>query len=329
VIVPKASVEIPAWIAGLSNDGLGAITSASRLGWGFRNESWKVVLADGRALAITRLADVEAADTTIANTALLHPRLKAAGVAVPAIVDLENASSAGLLVTEFVAGTAGAELLGSPDGAALIGSLLGATWRRLGAVDPTGLRRSGPWEDPVRLAEVAMARLGSLQPPLSAEQRAQLVADISAVRDLLADREPGFVHGDLVPVNMIVGPDRTLAALLDLEDARVADPLLDAGWFDLIVGYHHPSSQAASWAGFVVAAALDDQKPLTRALLRILPELRLLEMLDEPTLSAEAASHLMRLLRFSLDARRMTHGPGPTVHTLDRSLSIEPQDDLR
>ena len=285
--------RLPGWLA--SALGPTPVDRASRLGWGFRNETWKVELADGRRLAVTRHADAGAAPSIVSLTARIGPALRAADLPTPAIVDLGPAAT-GLLVTEFVEGTPGPELLDEPDGPAVVGSILGEAWRCLATVDPAGLELPARWADPDGLAAASMARLARTGHRFTAPERARLAADIGAARDLLAVRGSSLVHGDLAPVNVVIG-EGTLVALLDVEFARLADPLLDAGWFDLIVAFHHPAAEPAAWDAFKRSGGLDDGEPRTRELLRILPRLRLLEILDAPDMTDDQAGHWVRLLR--------------------------------
>jgi aminoglycoside phosphotransferase (APT) family kinase protein len=288
--------RVPAWLASACRPA--RVYGASRLGWGFRNETWKVELADGRTLAVTRLADTGAGASVVSLTARIGPALRTAGLPTPAVVDLGPAA-AGLIVTEFVEGTPGAELLDEPDGAALVGSLLGEAWRRFATIDPAGLGLPTTWADADGLSAASMARLARTGHRFTAPERLRLAADIRAARDLLAPRPPGFVHGDLAPVNVLVRGG-TLAAVLDFEFTRLADPLLDAGWFELIVAFHHPDAEPGAWEAFKTSSGLDDGEPATRDLLGILPRLRLLESLDAAEVTDDAAGHWVRLLRASL-----------------------------
>jgi aminoglycoside phosphotransferase (APT) family kinase protein len=288
----------PPWMVDLL--GRGAMASVSRLAWGFRNETWRVGPADGRDLAITRFGDSEVATRVASLATAIRPRLLAAGISTPAVVDLGFAAATGVLVTEFVDGIPGAELLDSDGGPARVGSILGDTWRRLGAIDPSGLLLEAAWTDPAVLAAASSARLDRLAPWLTGRESESLGDQIATLPDLLADRQPGFVHGDLVPVNIVVR-DGALVALLDFESGRIADRLLDAAWFDWIVGFHHPAAEPAAWQAFTEAAELDPHDPSTRALLRLLPLIRILEILDEDGLPAANADHWARMLRACLE----------------------------
>ena len=113
---------------------------------------------------------------------------------------------------------------------------------------------------------------------------------------LLTDRLPGFVHGDLVPANLLIA-DGTLAALLDLEAVRIGEPLLDAAWFRWIVLYHHPAIEPAVWSAFVASSGLDLDTAGVAALLEILPVVRILEILARPALGVGARSRWIEQLR--------------------------------
>jgi len=285
--------HVPVWLA--ETFATGSIDRAVRLGWGFRNETWGVDLTDGRRLAVTRPADSLAAPAVVALTLLIQPRLRAAGIPSPTIVDLAAGNASTVFATEFVEGTNGAEMLAQDDGPALIGALLGDAWRRLHSIDPTGLPLPDAWAAPVGLADLSRARLSRAEGWLTKPEQRLAAAAIGALPEMLAGRLSGFVHGDLVPVNMLVR-DGSLAAILDFEFVRLADPLLDAAWFDQVVAFHHPGAEPAAWQAFVSAAGIDANDPRTGDLLRALPLVRLLEILDGDRHS-EGVAHWLPILR--------------------------------
>jgi hypothetical protein len=84
--------------------------------------------------------------------------------------------------------------------------------------------------------------------------------------------------------------------------------LLDAGWFDWIVWFHHPSRHAAAWESFTAEAGFDRDDPTTRELLRSLPLVRLSEILAGLPRGAPARGHWLEHLRSSL-ARSGTWAP--------------------
>ncbi len=78
-----------------------------------------------------------------------------------------------------------------------------------------------------------------------------------------------FVHGDFAPVNVVVAPDGTIAALLDFEHAHAGDPLEDVAWWGWVVRHHHPDAWHAAWPTFCAAAGADPDRdgPTLRALM--------------------------------------------------------------
>jgi aminoglycoside phosphotransferase (APT) family kinase protein len=212
------------------------------------------------------------------------------------VVDLEQ-EVPGVLAVEFIEGRTGAALLSETDGPATVGRLLGRAWRQLGEVDPTGLPLPADWASPDAMAAAATRALDANVSWLDAAERQRLQAAIDSLPRLLDGRPPGFVHGDFVPVNVIVR-DGAIAALIDLEAARLADPMIDAAWFRWIVGYHHPGRAAAAWRAFLDASGLDEGDPGTRRLLLVLPPVRILEAVEEERGTTEKESdHWRRMLR--------------------------------
>ena len=284
----------PTWLAAALP--AGSIAAASRLGWGFRNESWRVDLVDGRRIVVTRFADASAAPAVVRRTKELGPRLRAAGIPVPEIVDPPGLGEP-LLATRFVDGMVGAALLDvSPE---RVGLVMGAAWRILATLDTEGLDLPTGWACKEGLA--AADRRGDLRRALDRldqAQRPRATEALDRAGELLAGRRTGFVHGDFAPVNVIVRGDH-LAALVDLELAGRADPLFDAAWFRWIVGYHHPPAEGTAWAAFRSAARIDDAEPAA-GLLRVLPVIGLLERLGGATVDAEV-DHWRAMLRSILE----------------------------
>lgn len=305
--------EAPAWLGDLVDPGL--IEKVSRLGWGFRNESWKLVLSDGRRLAVTRHADPEAAAAAATLSSLVRQRVGAVGIPTPSVVDLATAPVESLLITEFIEGTPGAELLAVNGGSAIVGSVLGGTWRRLHDVDTAGLPLDATWAVGDTLVAASVARARRAGPLLAGSERRQLAAAIDAAGGWLSGRRAGFAHGDLAPVNVVIRGG-TLAALLDLEFVRLADPLLDAAWFDWIVAYHHPADEPAAWRAFVASSLIDESDAATRGLLGPLPVLRILELLDQDWRHDERAMHWVQMLRACL--ARVARRPSTIESTAKR-----------
>ncbi len=111
-----------------------------------------------------------------------------------------------------------------------------------------------------------------------------------AARD--TDRVPSvFAHGDLAPVNVLVrGTD--VAAVLDLDRARLAHPLFDGAWFAWVVGHHHPDMARTAWRSFADVAGLPEREPRAFAWLQ---PLQLLERLATADAAADRARWAARL----------------------------------
>ncbi len=274
--IPGSS-QTPDWLPGAFG---GAAAQAVRLRWGFANETWAGRLPDGRRVAATLLADPAAAERLRALIAVVRPRLVAAGLPVPAPIDAGPGVPADVVIAEFVDGIPGPEILGRADGPTAIGTLLGSAWRRLGTVDPAGTGLPDRWTSADRLLVLAAGWSAIVSHDLAAPDRDRLDAVLGTLPELLVGRPAGVVHGDLVPANILVADGR-LVALLDLEAARLADPLLDAAWFDWIVRYHHPREEPAAWAAFAAEAGIERSDPTIDGLLHAYPIVRILEILDD------------------------------------------------
>src|SRR5262245_60225405 len=71
-----------------------------------------------------------------------------------------------------------------------------------------------------------------------------------------------------------------VVGLLDVDYARVADPLFDAAWWGWVVRYHHPEYWVVAWPELLRAAGITlDQDTLGRV--RVLQRLRCLEAVDD------------------------------------------------
>ncbi len=196
---------------------------------------------------------------------------------------------------------------------------MGELLPRLAAVPTGGAGLSDAWAAPERLARQArlqLARRGALLGPAAPA----LAATIERLPARFADRPACFAHGDFCPVNVLLGAaDLGLGAsgeseasgpnpqtpgvvgLLDLEFARMADPLFDAAWWGWVVRYHHPERWAAAYPQLLAAASISSDEP-TLARIHDLQLLRCLEMVDyhartaRPTQAAMWADRLQETL---------------------------------
>ncbi len=294
--------EAPDWLTQLWP---GEPVAVARLRWGFTNESWAVTLADGSRLAVTRVADPITEETAARSLVVLRPRLVAAGLplAMPVAGSGARRWPSDIRVSELIEGVVGASLLDDPGGGQLVGRLCGLAGRRIAAVDPSNAGLPDLWATGRRLAEAARSWADAVAADLELTERADLADAIAVLPDRLAGRPVVLVHGDLVPVNIVVRDGR-LVGVLDLETLRLADPLYDVAWFRHILGFHHPDVLDAASDGFVEAAGSDPLNAAHLALMALLPVIRILEILAALSADDPRRAAWLRQLRAALGRPR-------------------------
>jgi len=151
-------------------------------------------------------------------------RLAQAGLPVPTPTVVEMPEGPWLL-TPWIEGETGARWLGDPDRARHLADRMGRLARRLRSVELDADRFEGDREADPRLAASPRART--------------------------------FVHGDFAPINVVIGADGEIGALLDFEHAGEGPALLDVAWWGWVVRHHHPEGWAAAWSTFLAAAGLE------------------------------------------------------------------------
>jgi aminoglycoside phosphotransferase (APT) family kinase protein len=203
----------------------------------------------------------------------------------------------GIVVSGWLDGTPAMLQLAGRAGARVVGRALGEAWRQLQAVDVAGLGLDDTWANPATLAAAAGRWLETDLVAFDARTAAAAARRIQAIGGLPPLERGSFVHGDLVPANLLLRPHGT--ALLDLESARIGDPLLDAAWCRWIVRYHHPELAAATWAAFTDAAGLRDDPGLD-ALLDAYAVARILELVADQERSRAARERWVAQLRAAL-----------------------------
>lgn len=266
----------------------GRIVATEPARWGFSNQTRLVTAEDGRRFAVGQLVGGPLARDRIRVARLLPSLLDPAGVPTPRLVAADPDARPALIVTSFVAGTPGPELLANPAGAVALAVEMGRLARRLREVPPEHCRLPSAWADPLRLASVAGRWLGSLGPELEPSTCAGLADAIARLPVLFAGRRAVLAHGDWVPANVIVDRSRVVA-VLDWEFARLADPLFDIAWWGWIVAFHHPEVHRVAWPVFLEAAEVDSD-PATAERLRSLVALRLLEALTAARRAGDSAA---------------------------------------
>jgi aminoglycoside phosphotransferase (APT) family kinase protein len=291
--VTARTADVPAWVI----DALGAdVSDVRRIPWGFTNQTWAGTAIDGRRYAATRMASPDRAAQVIRLGPEIARRITAVGLGATVPIASRSLPERGVVVSTWVDGAAGMARLGTPQGAAEVGSALGVAWRALTRIDPRGLGLADDWARPRDLAMAARRWLEAVRRESSPSVAERLDARIGRLPGLLDSRPTSFVHGDLVPANILLR-DGAQPVLLDFEASRVADPLLDAGWFSWIVRHHHPAIHATAWAAFAAAAGLAAPTATDSALLDTLPVVRILEILADAELPAPARAIWLGQLR--------------------------------
>ncbi len=199
------------------------LRAAEPVGWGTARATHRLSLADGRSFAARRFAGPgRGADAE--RVGRIMARLGRAGLPVPTPTVVETPEGPWLL-TPWIEGETGATWLGDADRARHLAERMGRLASRLRSVELDA--------DPLE------GHRGT-------------------------DRRPGatlgaraFVHGDFAPINVIIGADGEIGALLDFEHAGEGPALLDVAWWGWVVRHHHPEGWAAAWPTFLAAAGLE------------------------------------------------------------------------
>jgi aminoglycoside phosphotransferase (APT) family kinase protein len=231
-----------------------SLASSEPAAWGDSGATVRITLADGRVMAARRSAGPNAL-ATADRLATTMRGIAAAGLPVPS-PDIFTTAHAVWLVSSWVEGETGAEWLDVPARARILAGQMGALARQLRGLDvgAVGLGDGSPTADGG--AARMTADLASVAGSISAAAHASVGAAIERV-GADASTMPVFVHGDLVPVNVVLGPDGAIRALLDLEHSGLGSPLADTAWWGWVVRHHHPAAWTAAWPTFCAAAGVD------------------------------------------------------------------------
>lgn len=267
--VPPGEVALQAVAAAL-----GSRWAGSRpVGWGDAGATHQLDLADGRSVAV-RLGSGPGSGDAIERTARIMRGLAAAGLPVP-IATTVHAPDAVYLVTPWIEGVTGAAWLDDPGRAIRLAEVMGALAGRLRLASASVVPADGASAGSRELATVATAHLQRVGPGLGSTTVEALEEAIDWLAS--ADRwRPAVVHGDFAPINVIVGPDGDILALVDFEHARLGSPTADVAWWGWVVRHHHPDAWHAAWPTFRAAAGVPSGD-LADAEIRALTLVRLLE----------------------------------------------------
>ena len=240
----------PGWIAAACG---GPALEVRRVRWGFRHETWIVETIDGRSLVVQRRVD--RSDPTEPRFRAVREAIRAAGPPVPEPARVALEGSDVVVVLPYVEGVVAAELLVADGDPELVGRLCGEVTARLGAVKHAGLPLTRTWASADLVRTAALGWIESLPEVGPAETRERLLVGIDRAALEVESVPPRLAHGDLAPVNVLVRDGR-VAAVLDLDRARLALPLYDAAWFAWVVSFHHPEVAEAAWSAYSRAAGL-------------------------------------------------------------------------
>ena len=159
-------------------------------------------------------------------------------------------------------GTLGAHDIGDPAQASVLASAMGALAARIWALSPLDPDAMAPlsldrtWSSPRTLAAAARRWAGAGGRALDRPTREALEGSIDLLDGAENTWRAVIVHGDLVPINVIVSTDRRLV-VLDLEHMAVGPPSLDAAWWSWVVRFHHPAAWVSTWPAFLASTGLN------------------------------------------------------------------------
>jgi aminoglycoside phosphotransferase len=88
------------------------------------------------------------------------------------------------------------------------------------------------WADPVRLVARATEWAAALR-DLDHPERAIPTGELTRIPELFHGRAVVLAHGDFSPVN-VLGDGTSPTGQVDFESVRLADPLFDVAWWDVV-----------------------------------------------------------------------------------------------
>jgi aminoglycoside phosphotransferase (APT) family kinase protein len=234
-------------------------SSLTPLEGGWSGQTFLAEAAGERSVVRVYPPGVRAESAAETDAAVL--RLVRGLVPVPEVLEVRpsrpEADQPGLLVTSFLPGVRGDELLPTLDGSGLarVGATLGGLVADLGGMP---MLRTGPFVD-AQLAigdfgldglgeyvESRLPELGHLTP-----EEIDGLREVALDAQVLLDSAPRacLVHSDLNPKNLLLDPDTlALTGVLDWEFAHAGHPFTDLG--NLLRFDRHPAFEAAVLAAY-------------------------------------------------------------------------------
>lgn len=250
------------------------IQAHERVVVGDRRTTVRLQLVDGRALAAQWFADPGGAGR---EEAILE-RLAASGVPVPAPVDVVAHDAGAWLVTDWVDGRPGHELLDDVGRGLQLATAMGRLAAGLAGVATTGLELDvvPPRRPSGDLATWSAAAEAHLDRP----QADRVVEALDRIALQTGVAGATFRHGDFAPVNVVVTSGGRVV-VLDVEHACRSSFEIDVAWWAWVVRHHHPRAWQRIGTAFLAASGVDG----SRVGLRRLADLELLALLRRAVLA--------------------------------------------
>ena len=216
------------------------LSSLTPLAGGWSGRTYLAEVAGERS--VVRIYPPDERDPARAETDAAVLRLVRGLVPVPEVLEVRPArpelDQPGLLVTSFLPGVRGDELLPTldPDGLATVGTTLGGLVADLGGMP---MLRSGPFVDPeLRLGDFGVDGLPDYVEQRLPELGHLTPGEIDGLREVALDAQAlldtvprtCLVHSDLNPKNLLLDPGTlALTGVLDWEFAHSGHPFTDLG----------------------------------------------------------------------------------------------------
>lgn len=250
--------------------------------WGSKNRTAILGLSDGREVVVQRYRDRETAVLRVRAAEQLSDAFSHLSARIPHVIAHDLRARPPWAVFERAPGDVGyiaaGDDLSAPTFPAMAQSM-GEILQVLRQLEADRFDLPNLWARPTHLQSAAVGWLEQLVPHLSADAVATTRILLDRLPELFTGRQPVVAHGDFGPQNVLIIGHR-VTAVLDLEDVRLADPLLDVAWWAWLVRAHTPHAFQRAWKPFITAAGVDLGDPFLESRLLTLIATRLLETAD-------------------------------------------------
>lgn len=234
--------------------------------WGSRNRTQLLQLADGRRVVWQQYADRAGGRQRCAVMQQMAGHGGDLGVRVPGLIAADLDAPAPWAVFDQLPGEVGYVAAGDDLSGAIfpqVAADMGAVLRALQLLAPADFSLPSLWARPAELCLAAGVWLARLDPHLGRRQRDQVHELVAGVPTLFDGRPTVVAHGDYGPQNVLITEGR-VTGLLDFEDVRLADPLLDVAWWAWLVRAHTPAAFDRTWASFLETSGIDQDSEFHR-----------------------------------------------------------------